>query len=282
MNISTTNSKSRLVSGFAGAATIAIALIALPAIAQLGPDTTDPTAVAREVYRAGVPSSRSGRARLTISAPGAEARQRTMRVHAKSDASARKSLLLVEDPGDVRGTGFVSVEFPGTQQDPQRWLYMPNLKRTSRVAGGQMSGAFLGSDLAFADLSQLDPELFTFTMLKQSDDVDGETCWVIEATPKTPKTRDEIGYATIDAWVSKKMLAAVRSRATLLTAGAMKYFQGSDFRQVGSAWTPFKMVVRTVQDGKVRSETVVETLESKVDPTVTDDDFSKSRLEQGL
>jgi hypothetical protein len=265
----------------AGLAVSALASAAGPAGADLSPDSTDAAAVAREMYRAGVPSRRSGRLKLTISVPGGDSRERTMRMRAKSDAAARRSLLLVESPSDVRGTGFVSVEYPGTDQDPQRWLYLPNLKRTSRVAGGQMSGAFLGSDLAFADLSQLDPALFSFAMLKPSEDVDGERCWVIEATPLTTKTRDEIGYAKIDLWVSKEKMVPLRTRAVLASPGLVKYSQATSFRRVGEAWVPFKVVVRTVQDGKVRSETSVETLESKIDDSVSDDDFSKHRLEQG-
>lgn len=247
----------------------------------LPPDTTDPALIARALYRNGVPSSRAGRVRLTITPAGETPRERTMLVRSKTEAVVRKSLLLVEGPADVRGTGFATIEYPGGGQDSQRWLYMPNLKRTTRVAGGQMSGAFLGSDLAFADLSALDPDLFDYKMVKQSEDVDGETCWVIEATPKTAKTRDELGYRSADSWVSKAKLAVVRTRATLVADGATKYFQASDFRQVGGTWSPFKVVVRTVRDGKVNSETVADTLEAKVDSSVSDDDFSKHRLEQG-
>jgi Outer membrane lipoprotein-sorting protein len=235
----------------------------------LSPDTTDPALIAHALYRNGVPSSRAGRVKLTITPAGETPRERTMLVRSKSEAVVRKSLLLVEGPADVRGTGFATIEYPGGGQD------------STRVAGGQMSGAFLGSDLAFADLSALDPDLFDYKMITQSEDVDGETCWVIEATPKTPKTRDELGYRSADSWVSKAKLAVVRTRATLVADGATKYFQASDFRLVGGTWSPFKVVVRTVKDGKVNSETVADTLEAKIDPSVSDDDFSKHRLEQG-
>jgi hypothetical protein len=256
-------------------------LRSLVAAADLSPDTTDPTVVARALYHRGLPSSRSGRVKLTITPTGGATRERTMEVRSKSEESVRRTLLLVEGPADVRGTGFVNVEYPGGGRDAQRWLYMPNLKRTTRVAGGQMSGAFLGSDLAFADLSDLDPDLFDYKMLNQSEIVDGDTCWVIEGTPKTEATRDELGYRSAQSWVSKSKLAVVRTRAALVTAGTTKYFQASDFRLVGGTWLPFKVVVRTVREGALQSETTADTLEAKVDSSISEDDFSKHRLEQG-
>jgi hypothetical protein len=45
---------------------------------------------------------------------------------------------------------------------------------------------------------------------------------------------------------------------------------------------PYKMIIRTVYDGKVQSETVADTLDAKVDETVADDDFTKQRLEKGI
>ena len=58
--------------------------------------------------------------------------------------------------------------------------------------------------------------------------------------------------------------------------------EASDFIKVGEQWTPKKLVIRTVEDGKVRSESVLETVELKSDSSVSDTDFTKQRLESGV
>jgi hypothetical protein len=247
-----------------------------------GPDERDPRVIMNAVYKAGGEGSpRSGRLRMTTTPASGAVRERVMQVRYLGDAATRRSMLLVEGPTDVRGTGFASIEYPSSDRSAERWLYLPNLKRSTRIAGGQMSGSFLGSDLSFTDLSQSDPSRFDFKMLNQSEKVGAEDCWVINAKAKDPKTQQESGYTDVSFWISKDKLTMVRMRAPLNSGKGTKYMEGSDFMQVERYWTPKHLVIRTVEDGKVRSETVVQTLELKVDAGVVDGDFTKQRLELG-
>ena len=241
----------------------------------------DPDVIMRDLYRSTLNERRSGRLKLTVVKDGGEKRERIMRVSSKGDGKTRKSIIQVESPADVRGTGFVSVEYPGTSQAAERWLFLPNLKRTSRVAGGQLSSSFLGSDLSFADLGQLDPNLFTFTMQKPAESVDGEECWVIGAKPKSAAIAREIGYTEAQLWISKSKLAVVRMRGAISESKRLKYFQASSFRKLGQVWMPDTLTVRTVEAGKLQSESTLQTLENRVDPGLSDDDFTKQRLEAG-
>lgn len=246
------------------------------------PDERDARVIMEAVYRAGGEGSpRSGRLRLTTTPSSGAARERVMQVRYMGDAATRRSMLLVESPADVRGTGFVAIEYPGSDRAAERWLYLPNLKRTTRIAGGQMSGSFLGSDLSFADLSQADPGRFDFKLLSASEKVSAEDCWVISAKAKQEKTQQESGYLEVHFWISKQKLTMVRMRAPLTSGKGTKYMEGSDFMQIERYWTPRRLVIRTVEDGKVRSETVVQTLELKADPSVAETDFTKRRLELG-
>jgi hypothetical protein len=246
------------------------------------PDERDPRVIMNAVYKAGGEGSpRSGRLRMTTTPASGAPRERVMQVRYLGDAATRRSMLLVEGPTDVRGTGFASIEYPSSDRSAERWLYLPNLKRSTRIAGGQMSGSFLGSDLSFTDLSQSDPSRFDFKMLTQSEKVGAEDCWVINAKAKDPKTQQESGYTDVSFWISKDKLTMVRMRAPLNNGKGTKYMEGSDFMQVERYWTPKHLVIRTVEDGKVRSETIVQTLELKVDAGVVEGDFTKQRLELG-
>ena len=246
------------------------------------PEERDPRVIMDAVYRSGGEGTpRAGRLSLRTTPSGGVARERVLQVRYRGDASTRRSLLLVESPAEVRGTGFVAIEYPRSDRSAERWLYLANLKRSTRIAGGQMSGAFLGSDLSFADLSQPDPGRFDFELLRASEQVGQEDCWVIKAKAKDPKTQEESGYLEVQFWISKAKLTMVRMRAPLTGGKAVKYMEGSDFMQVERYWTPKKLVIRTVEEGKVRSESVLTTLELASDASVSDAEFTKQRLELG-
>lgn len=249
---------------------------------RLTPEQRDPRVIMEAVYRAGAEGSpRAGRLRLRTTPSGGVARERVMQVRYRGDANTRRSLLLVEGPAEVRGTGFVAIEYPFSDRSSERWLYLANLKRSTRIAGGQMSGSFMGSDLSFADLSQPDPGRFDFELLKASEQVGQEDCWVIRARAKDPRTQEESGYLEVQFWISKAKLSMVRMRAPLSNGKAIKYMEGSDFLQIERYWTPRHLVIRTVEGGQLRSESVLDTLELKADPSVSDADFTKQRLELG-
>ncbi|HEX5657913.1 MAG TPA: outer membrane lipoprotein-sorting protein [Polyangiales bacterium] len=243
----------------------------------------DPALIMKEVFRTGgFGAPRVGKLKLTVQPTGGEKKERVLRVRYKGDGAARRAIMWVEAPSESRGTGFVSIEYPGGKLPAERWIYLANLKRSSRIAGGQMSTSFLGSDLSFSDLSQADPSALNLKLVKESELVNGEDCWVIAGTYRDSAQQAETGYSEVQAWISKAKLTMVRLRAPLAGSKVTKYMEGSDFLQVGGQWTPKKLVVRSVEDGKVKSETVLETVELRTDDAVSDTDFTKQRLEAGI
>jgi hypothetical protein len=247
----------------------------------LRPTERDPRLIMQAVHRQGGEGApRIGKLRLTTTSSAGK-RERVLQVRYKGDANTRRSMLLVEAPDDVRGTGFVSIEYPSNKQPAERWLYLANLKRSTRIAGGKMSGSFMGSDLSFTDLSQPDPGLFDFSMVKDTEQVGSEDCWVILAKAKDPKTLEESGYTQVQFWISKQKLSIVRMRAPLTNGKTTKYMESSEFAMLADRWTAKRIVIRSVESGKVASESVLETLELRTDTSVQDSDFSQRRLELG-
>jgi hypothetical protein len=189
-------------------------------------------------------------------------------------------LVFVESPAEKRGWGFLTVDHDAADQSDERWVYLPNLKRTTRIASDNMSAAFLGSDFSYADLAPPDPSQFTLE-LKETAPLDGDECWLIVATPRTDRIKQSVGYTQMELWVSKTKQIVLRARSALV-GGNTKYLQVSSLGQRGDTWVAKTVTMRTVAASKLQSETTLEILEFNAnDASVTDSDFSLQRLERG-
>ncbi|MDC9727739.1 MAG: outer membrane lipoprotein-sorting protein [Methyloprofundus sp.] len=107
-----------------------------------------------------------------------------------------KSLSVFNSPRDVKGTAFLS--FTHALDADEQWLYLPALKRVKRISSSNKSGPFLGSEIAFEDLSSFELEKYTYTYLKD-ELLDSIDCFVIENKPQYEYS----GYVRTIVWVDK-------------------------------------------------------------------------------
>jgi Outer membrane lipoprotein-sorting protein len=267
-------------------ALVAGLFVALSARAEssrsLDPQTTDPTQIMRAAFGQFTPDQSVGRMKMTIRDQGGT-RERTMSTRSLRFEGGRKSLILIEAPADVRNTGFLSIDRHGGSTADEQWLYLPKLRRTSRVASAGRADPFLGSDFSYSDLAEQDPADFNWTMQDPSVRVGDEECWLIDGTPKNDTVRQATGYAKSQMWVSKSKVITVQLKATRLKDDKTKYLKVSDVRKVGGFWAPFKLQMRTLQGAKLESETIIDVLSLETSGvTVADSDFTQARLERGL
>ncbi len=248
----------------------------------LPPDTKDARAIMRAAFEnRGGQRSRS-KMKMTIR-DKAGVRERVMLNKSLRFEGGRKNLILIEAPADVRGTGFLSIDYDKGGRADEQWLYLPRLRRTTRVPASGKSDAFVGSDFSYADLSQQDPEDFDLKLLAESSKVGDEDCWQIEVLPRTPRVAEENGYTKSHMWISKSKLIPMQFKAWLTTAGKTKYFKAADVRQIDGVWAPHRIQMRTLKGAELESETIIEVSEvANAATDVSDDEFTQQRLERGL
>ena len=68
-------------------------------------------------------------------------RTRRMRNFRMDVGPDRKSVLFFTSPADVKNTGFLSFDYVDVERDDDQWLYLPALKKTKRIAGGDRGGS---------------------------------------------------------------------------------------------------------------------------------------------
>lgn len=120
-------------------------------------------------------------------------RSRTLEVVDDGD----KSLMIFDDPADVKGTSFLS--FSHKVGDDDQWLYLPALKRVKRISSSNKSGPFMGSEFSYEDLSSQEVEKYTYRYLRD-ESFDDRDHFVIERIPVDKKS----GYRRQIVWMDQQ------------------------------------------------------------------------------
>ena len=119
-------------------------------------------------------------------------RSRTLEIADDGD----KSLVIFDDPADVKGTAFLS--FSHKVGDDDQWLYLPALKRVKRISSSTKSGPFMGSEFAYEDMSSQEIEKYTYRYLRD-ESFDGRDHFVVERYPVDKKS----GYKRSIVWMDQ-------------------------------------------------------------------------------
>ena len=75
----------------------------------------------------------------------------------------------------------LTVDYDAGNKVDDQWLFMPKMKKMTRISSSRKSGSFMGSDLSFSDMTQQAVDQYSYKLLKANAIVRGEAAWVIEA-----------------------------------------------------------------------------------------------------
>ena len=249
----------------------------------LSPDEKDPKKIMQAVEDREKGNNFTGTMTMIIKDDKNRKRKRQVKLWGKEFAKDKKMLMLFESPGDVRNTGLLSYDYDQKDKDDDQWLYLPSLKKTTRISGGDKSGSFMGSDLSYKDMSSKPPENYNYKIKKQSVKVGKEDCWLIEARAKTAKEKEETGYLKTNVWVSKSKLMVLKVKAWVKEGKKLKYIKMGDIKKIDGIWIPHKLSVKTIRNKKTLSSTLILYNDYKLNQKeVNEDIFSHRRLEKGL
>lgn len=94
-------------------------------------------------------------------------RTREMQSYAYDKDDTEKTLLVFEEPANVRGTSFLTIS-EGT--DEVQKLYLPALSKIQTITASEKGDRFMGSDFTYEDLGNQDPDEYDFELLSEEDD----------------------------------------------------------------------------------------------------------------
>jgi outer membrane lipoprotein-sorting protein len=160
------------------------------------------------------------------------------------DNDGDKSLVIFNEPRDVKGTAFLSFTHKSGPDD--QWLYLPALKRVKRIASDNKSGPFMGSEFAYEDISSQEVEKYTYKYIKD-ENLDGIDCFVMERYP----VDESSGYTRQVTWIDAEEYRTMkvdfydRKNSLLKTLTYHEYNQYLD-----KYWRANKLSMINHQNGK--------------------------------
>lgn len=178
-------------------------------------------------------------------------RSRQLKQYAKEYDDTRKYMAHFLSPADLKDTVYINYDWRQSGTEDDSWLYLPALNKVRRISSEDRSGAFLGSDFSYADISGFELGWYDYTLLKESEFVDGEDCWVIEYQAKEQfknKVLSTTGDLKTQTWVRKDIFFQVKSKIWKERGGKIKYYLANNIEKIDGIWTAKKMQMITTKN----------------------------------
>lgn len=214
---------------------------------------------------------------LTLVDPRGRERRRSLLIQSRTDSGLRKQLIRFLSPGDIEGTGFLTIENETGEDDA--WLYLPALRRTRRIAGADKQDRFVGTDFTFEDLEQERLAEHAYELIGD-EVVGGVEAWLVRAEASDPARREETGYGWRELWVSKARHIVVQAKLYDRSGAYVRRLEASDVRQVPGTekWRAYRL---TMEDVRERRRTVLSVAEYRIDQGVSEALFTERYLRRG-
>jgi outer membrane lipoprotein-sorting protein len=188
-------------------------------------------------------------------------RTRSLRAYRRQVGPDRRAVLFFDEPPAVKGTAFLSWDYGDPARDDDQWLYLPELRKTRRIALAERGRAFLGTDLSFEDMrkeTKLEGSDYRWQSAGE-ETVDGARCWVVEGVAVDEATARETGYGRLRLRVDAASWMP-RFLEYWDPAGApLKTIRLRDIEQVDGLWTARRIEAANEQTGhqtRIRFEQV--------------------------
>jgi len=209
-------------------------------------------------------------------------RLRNLKTYGRKKNKYSQSLMIFIYPADVRNTGFLTYDYNESGKEDEQWLYLPALRRTKRIASGDKSGSFMGSDLNYSDMTSPDLDLYDFTLMKETE-VNGQKVWQIKTVPKTKDEVKKSGYSKSIIFIRQDNYVMIRGVRWVHKKRRNKYLDVKNLEKIDGIWVPTEIHVTTKSGNKILHKTILKEKNMRFNQDeVNENLFTIRRLEKGL
>jgi hypothetical protein len=178
---------------------------------------------------------------------GGNTRERRLRLSTlerRGDNQGDKSLVVFDEPRDIKGTALLS--YTRILEPDDQWLFLPALKRVKRISSANKSGSFVGSEFAYEDITGQEFEKYTYKWLLD-EPCDLLECFVVERRPRYANS----GYSKLVTWYDTDEYRIMRVDYFGLDGDRLKTLSLDDYRQYEDRfWRPHELTMDSFLTGK--------------------------------
>lgn len=208
-------------------------------------------------------------------------RRREIKIFSKDKGKDTLKMQFFLSPADVKDTGFLTYDYYSGEKDDDQWLYLPDLRKTKRIATSDKSSAFMGSDFSYADITRRVVDEWRYKLLKE-DAVDGHKVWLVEAVPVSKKVEDRYGFKKSILFVRQDIFVVIRAIHVLQEAKKVKYMEVKKLEQIDGIWVATERWMKTTRSKRTLHSTKLIWSNVRLNQDLQESFFSVRQLEKGL
>lgn len=157
----------------------------------------------------------------------------------------KRSVIYYLEPANIKGSVFLTYDYPEADKDDDQWLYLPALRKVRRISASDRGDYFLGTDFTYEDIkleSRVSLADYTRKTLGESE-VDGTHCLLLESVPVSEAVAEELGYGKIEQCVDDNIWIVRQAKMWDPQGNPLKTIHFYDIRQVQGIWTQHEFEV---------------------------------------
>jgi predicted RND superfamily exporter protein len=215
-------------------------------------------------------ASKDEEATVKIKITESDGSSKERKLHIKRKSGAKNFVLArLEDPADLRGTAFLSVN---SKDSENQWLYLPSSKQTRKIAGGNKQSGFLGSEISFEDLSA-STVVGSKASLMPDELLLGKKYFVIDTRTK----KGQSSYARVRSWISQSDYLLLKAEYFDLSNHLVKVISFNKYKLfAGKVWRAQNVNVVNKQN---RRKTDLTLIGLNINKNIPDSAFAVSSLD---
>ncbi|MBF0224135.1 MAG: outer membrane lipoprotein-sorting protein [Desulfobacterales bacterium] len=205
---------------------------------------------------------------MEITRPDGRTIKRNFDTFRKDFGDDDRALAIFKAPEDVKGTSFLS--WMNRDRDNDQWLYMPALRKITRISSSNKNASFMGSDFSYEEVDKRPLNKDDFKLLRE-EQFDGNDCYVLEFTAKDK----EETFPKRIAWVKKDNFISVKVESYDSSGNLAKVFTVSRLKEIDGVWTVLSC---KMEDLRTKGYTTMELSNVKYNTGLSDRMFQKESL----
>jgi hypothetical protein len=194
----------------------------------------------------------------------------------KTLEDANKLMIKFSLPADVKGTALLTWEHKDREDD--QWLYLPALRKEKRISSSGKKNKFMGTDFTYEDLRPKKLAVYEYKLI-ETESIDGQECFVVEALPATEKEKKESGYGKRKLWIRKDIYYTIKEEYYDKDDILTKIKTETDLKNIAdtTAWRADSVTMNNIEENH---QTVLTVKTRKVNQGLNEDLFTIHMLKR--